>query len=139
MIPCDDQYYRPWELTPDQEDIIKDQIRDAEDEIADEVRRFRRRKEQRLSDLGALTLPAPSEADNTVGEQAEERSNTAAQVEFTTDDAAATNDHDHHDHAHKHAPARSPSPAPAPKSSHHHHEDKDHDEIVEAEEDTVIY
>lgn len=131
-------YYRPWELTPEQEDVIKDQIRDAEDEIANEVRQFRRRKEQRLSDLGVLALPAALEVDNTVGEQAE-RSNTAAQVESTIDDAAATNhDHHDHDHAHEHAPAHSPSPAPAPKNSHHH-EDKDHDEMVEAEEDTVIY
>ncbi|KAK7713083.1 hypothetical protein SLS63_012165 [Diaporthe eres] len=138
QVRFDEQvYYRPWELTPEQEDIIKDQIRDAEDEIANEVRQFKRRKEQRLSDLGVLAPPAASEVDNTVGEQAEERSNTAAQVESTIDDAAATN-HDHHDHAHEHAPAHSPSPAPAPKNSHHH-EDKDHDEMVEAEEDTVIY
>lgn len=123
-------YYRPWELTQEQEEIIKDQIRDAEDEIADEVRQFRREKEQRLSDLGALGPPAPSEADNTVGEQAEERSNTAAQDVSTNDAAAATN-HDQHQHS------RSVSPAPVQKSSHH--EDKDHDEMVEAEEDTVIY
>ncbi|KAK7712485.1 hypothetical protein SLS64_004869 [Diaporthe eres] len=124
-------------LPTDQERAQADQIRDAEDEIANEVRQFKRRKEQRLSDLGVLAPPAASEVDNTVGEQAEERSNTAAQVESTIDDAAATN-HDHHDHAHEHAPAHSPSPAPAPKNSHHH-EDKDHDEMVEAEEDTVIY
>ncbi|KAJ0107597.1 hypothetical protein J7T55_007787 [Diaporthe amygdali] len=86
-------YYRPWELTQEQEDIIKDQIRDAEDDIADEVRQFKRRKEQRLRDLGALALPGPPEVDPTV--------------------------------------------APTPKTTHH--EDKDHDEMVEAEEDTVIY
>lgn len=129
-------YYRPWELTQEQEDIIKDQVRDTEDEIADEVRQFRRHKEQRLSDLGALGPPAPSEVDNTVGEQAEEHSNTAAQEESIDDTAAATN-HDHHQHSHTPDPARTLSPAPAPKSSHH--EEKDHDEMVEAEEDTVIY
>ncbi|KAG8166189.1 hypothetical protein KVR01_004741 [Diaporthe batatas] len=123
-------YYRPWDLTQEQEDIIKDQIRDTEEEIADDVRQFRRDKEQRLSELGALGPRAPSEADNAVGEQAEERSNTAAQDVPANDAAAATN-HDRHQRP------RSISPAPAPRGSHH--EDKDHDEMVEAEEDTVIY
>ncbi|KAL1854323.1 hypothetical protein Daus18300_011509 [Diaporthe australafricana] len=129
-------YYRPWELTEEQENTIKYQIRDAEDEIAEELRQFKRRKEQRLGELGALAPPAPSEVDPTDGEQAEERSNLAAQDEPVTNDAAATN-HDRHDHAHSHAHAQSPGPAPAPKNSQH--DEKDHDEMVEAEEDTVIY
>ncbi|KUI59832.1 hypothetical protein VP1G_07051 [Cytospora mali] len=114
-------YYRPWELSPEEEDIIKDQIRDAERQIEEEVKQFKRRKEQRLKDLGAL--PSSSEVQATFGEQVEERSNNAAPDEFITA-ATATND-------------RKPFPTPASKSSHH--EDRDHDEVVEAEEDTVIY
>lgn len=52
----------------------------------------------------------------------EDRSNMAAKDES----AAATN-------------GRKISPIPAPESKIQGHEDKDHDEMVEAEEDTVIY
>lgn len=122
-LTCVLQYYRPWELSPEEEDIVKDQVRDVEGQIEEEVRQFKRRKEQRLKELGAL--PSSSEVEATLGEQVEERSNNAAPDESTTA-ATATNDH-----------TPSPSPAPAQKSSHH--EDRDHDEMVEAEEDTVIY
>lgn len=116
------QYYRPWEPTPEQEEIIKVQIRDAEAQIEDELQQFKRRKEQRLKDLEAL--PFPSEVDATVGEPVErDRSNNAAQDESA---ATVTNDR-----------KQSLSPAPAHKGISH--EDRDHDEMVEAEEDTVIY
>lgn len=55
----------------------------------------------------------------------EDRSNMAAKDESATA-ASATND-------------RKVSPVPAPESKIQGHEDKDHDEMVEAEEDTVIY
>lgn len=111
------QYYRPWELTKEQEDIIKDQIRDAEAQIEDELQQFKRDKKKRLRELGVL--PSSSEDDAQVGEQVEGyHSSYAAQAEFA---ATATND-------------RKRSPVPVPTT-----EDKDHDEMVEAEEDTVIY
>lgn len=110
-------YYRPWELTKEQEDIIKDQIRDAEAQIEDELQQFKRDKEQRLRELGAL--PSSLEADALASEPFEKhRSSNAAQAESA---ATATND-------------RTRSPIPIPST-----EDKDHDEMVEAEEDTVIY
>ncbi|ROW12656.1 hypothetical protein VMCG_00755 [Cytospora schulzeri] len=105
-------YYRPWELSPEEEDIIKDQVHDAEGQIEEEVKQFKRRKEQRLKELGAL--PSSSEVEATVDE-----SITAA---------TATNERN---------PSPTPEPAPAQRNSHH--EDRDHDEMVEAEEDTVIY
>lgn len=97
--------------------MIKDQMRDAEAQIENELQQFKRDKEKRLRELGAL--PSSSQADAQVGEQVEgSRSSNAAQAEFA---ATATND-------------RRRSPAPVPTT-----EDKDHDEMVEAEEDTVIY
>lgn len=111
------QYYRPWELTKEQEDTIKDQIHDAEARVEDELQQFKRDKARRLGELGSL--PSSSEADAMVGEPVEShRSSNAAQAESAV---TATNDRD-----------RSPVPVPAT-------EDKDHDEMVEAEEDTVIY
>ncbi|KAJ9131166.1 hypothetical protein NKR23_g11825 [Pleurostoma richardsiae] len=107
-------YYRPWELTRAQGDKIEDQIRDAEGIIDEEIQRFKRRKEQRLKELGAYQ---PSNSDDMVGDPIEEGSN-AAKSESTN-----------------------PEPAPPLKQQHAH--DRDHDEngdvIVEAEEDTVIY
>lgn len=88
------------------------------------MQNFKRQKEQRLKDLGAV--PPSSEVDGTVSELVEDHSNNAAKDEFTTAAASATND-------------RKSSPAPAPEPRNNSHEDKDHDEIVEAEEDTVIY
>lgn len=111
------QYYRPWELNKEQEDTIKDQLRDVQVQIEDELQQFKRDKEQRLRELGAL--PSSSEADALGSEPVEsDRSRDAAQAESA---ATATND-------------RKRSPVPIPVT-----EDKDHDEMVEAEEDTVIY
>lgn len=124
------QYYRPWELSPREEDVIKDQVRDAEIQIEEEVRQFKRRKEQRLRDLGAL--PSSSEFEATVGEQVEELSNRAAADESPTAAATAANDR-------KPSPVPIPAPAPAPAQKSSHQEERDHDEVVEAEEDTVIY
>ncbi|KAJ4422431.1 hypothetical protein N0V82_002879 [Gnomoniopsis sp. IMI 355080] len=110
-------YYRPWELTKEQEDIIKDQIRDAEAQIEEELQQFKRDKEQRLRELGAQ--PSSLDVDAPADEPVEgDRSSNAAQAESA---ATATND-------------RKRSPVPVPST-----EDKDHDEMVEAEEDTVIY
>lgn len=104
-------FYRPWELTAAQEDKIQDQIRDTEADIADEVQRFKRRKEARLKDLG---VEFPPESSDMVGDPVDDRSNDAQ---------AGTIDH---------RPVAQP-----PKIGH----EKDHDEdvMVEAEEDTVIY
>lgn len=112
------QYYRPWKLTKEQESTIKYQIRDAEDQIADELQQFKRDKEHRLREFGALP-PSSSDADAMVGEPVERglSSNTAQ------DESAAT--------ATNH---REQSTTPAPVT-----EDKDQGEMVEAEEDTVIY
>lgn len=99
--------------------MIKDQVRDAEALVEDELQRFRRRKEEQLKDLGGLS--STSEIDATVGDPIkEDHSNRAAQDETA---ASATNDRKH-------------SLAPARRESH---EERDHDEMVEAEEDTVIY
>ncbi|CAN8096774.1 unnamed protein product [Discula destructiva] len=111
-------YYRPWELTQEQEDTIADQIRAAEAQIHDELQQFKRDKAHRLKELGVL--PAASSDAAAVDDEPAEgyRSSNAAQ-----DESAVTITND-----------RKQSPAPAPVT-----EDKDQGEMVEAEEDTVIY
>lgn len=48
-----DQYYRPWELSHEEEDRIDDQIRDAQDKIDEELAEWRNTKAARLKDLEA--------------------------------------------------------------------------------------
>ncbi|KAI1340496.1 hypothetical protein F5Y15DRAFT_406780 [Xylariaceae sp. FL0016] len=45
-------YYLPWELTRDQEDIIRDQVQDTEDLVDKEVLEFGQRKQQKMKALG---------------------------------------------------------------------------------------
>ncbi|KAK3333593.1 pinin/SDK/memA/ protein conserved region-domain-containing protein [Cercophora scortea] len=58
--------YRPWELTKEQENTIKNQIRVAEETIERERQDFKRSKERTLKELGVFRPPAKS--DSTVGE-----------------------------------------------------------------------
>lgn len=88
-------------------------------QVEDEVRHFEQHKEKRLKELGISTSSNAS-----TGELVEDCSNMAAKDESATA-ASATNDQK--------------VSSPAPESKSHRHEDKDHDEMVEAEEDTVIY
>lgn len=104
------QYYRPWELTEAQEDKIQDQIRETEKLVAEEVERFKRRKEARLKDLGVDVTP---ESSDMVGDPIDDRSNDTQ--------AGSTN---------------RPVAQPLKVS---HDKDHDEDVMVEAEEDTVIY
>lgn len=63
---CFLKYYRPWELTKEQEHTIEGQIREAKETIDRETQEFKVCKEKRLKELGALRPPSRSE--NTVGE-----------------------------------------------------------------------
>ncbi len=51
------QYYLPWERTREQEDIISDQIFAAEETAEKERRDFKTRKEQRYRELGVTPPP----------------------------------------------------------------------------------
>ncbi|KAH8890779.1 hypothetical protein GQ53DRAFT_765518 [Thozetella sp. PMI_491] len=71
QIKFDEQvYYRPWRLTERQEEIVREQIQEAEEIIEQEAREFKQQKERRLKDLGALDSP-PESYD--VGEHAPSR------------------------------------------------------------------
>ena len=63
------QYYRPWELTEAQEQIVDDQVRDAQDKIDREVEEF---EDERVRRLQFLDIPRPpprqQQRQNTVGE-----------------------------------------------------------------------
>ncbi|KAL2024395.1 hypothetical protein VTK56DRAFT_8206 [Thermocarpiscus australiensis] len=128
-------YYLPYELTEEQEHIVKEQIRAAEETIDKETREFRERKEQRLKELGVSPpprSPSPSpQREN--GQQAEPQPEPQPQPK---DDATV---------GEPKPPPQDTNPdaaaLPPPKSRNVH--DKDHDEngdeMMQDAEDTVIY
>jgi hypothetical protein len=58
------QFYMPWKRTEYQDDLIQDQIRDAEDSVEKEVREFKQSKEQRLRALGVSTVKEAPEPES---------------------------------------------------------------------------
>ncbi|TLS29858.1 hypothetical protein PpBr36_03549 [Pyricularia pennisetigena] len=105
-------YYRPWEFTSEEEDIIDEQVRDAKEEIEREFREFERTKQQRLEQLGVQPSQKPTSGNDdrrasTVGEPLD------TQVPNSTRASDSTN---------------RPHPKPV---------ERDHDEVVETEEDTT--
>ncbi|KAL2164458.1 hypothetical protein VTH06DRAFT_3674 [Thermothelomyces fergusii] len=132
-------YYLPWELTREQEDIISDQVRAAEETIERERREFRIRKEQRLRALGVTPpprspSPAPQQAERThepepsSGPQSGPRSEEATVGEPKRPPQDANPD------------AAAPPGSPKARDSHSHKDHDEHgDEIMQDEEDVVIY
>ncbi|KAK8034840.1 hypothetical protein PG993_009835 [Apiospora rasikravindrae] len=53
-------YYLPWDLTQRQEDLIKDQIQDAEDLVNQETREFKQGREKRHGDPGVAEQKHPT-------------------------------------------------------------------------------
>lgn len=110
-------YYLPWDLTAEQEDIIKDQIRKVEDIIDKEVLDFKRHKEQTMKALG-ITVESPAlESKDTVGSKLDD--------EHLTDIPQSN-------------PANRP-PSHAGKLGHEKESDRADDVMIEEVEDTVIY
>ncbi|KAH9892937.1 hypothetical protein F4778DRAFT_748924 [Xylariomycetidae sp. FL2044] len=123
-------YYLPWELTEDQEDIIKDQIHDVESVIQREHDDFKRRKEQKMKEMGIEPRSPTPEVKEPVGK-------------YVVDNEPPTDNP---------LPDRSPSPAPSTANHHSAHTattkavdgqekeaDRADDVMIEGDEDTVIY
>ena len=45
------QYYRPWDLLPDEEDRIDEQLKETQDRIDKEVAEFEEEKQKRLQEI----------------------------------------------------------------------------------------
>ncbi|KAK8058888.1 hypothetical protein PG994_009336 [Apiospora phragmitis] len=106
-------YYLPWDLTQRQEDLIKDQIQDAEDLVNQETREFKQRREKRHGESavaeekvplpgdemvieGTSQPPPPSDQPSeeqqqqtTVGSKSDSDPNPPAQPDSTNDRASA--------------------------------------------------
>jgi hypothetical protein len=155
------QYYLPWELTEDQEELIADQVRDAGDVIEKETREFKQRKEQRLDALGELAKPAP-ESDRgtelpprspplstrlekeTAAEEEADRSDKRERLvgsEADTDQPLPGDPPPTHHETAETTNASSTSAEQAHRAAQHQEKETDEagDVMVEGEEDTVIY
>lgn len=139
------QYYKPWLLRPEEEDIIQDQIAEAERIIAQEEAEFERRyppeeegskiTEQQDVNGNEDTEPAQAqgeskEANGTVSDTADtvgatDQHDKGAEPPRTDPTSTSTNDHDN----------AGPIDSSQPEASRGHE-----DEVVEEDkEDTVIY
>ncbi|KAK7416428.1 hypothetical protein QQX98_005245 [Neonectria punicea] len=115
--------YLPWKLTPEQEDQIDDQVRNAKATVDRELEAFNTRKQRRERDHGRSTRPARPVTPR-------EPSVSVLPSEDSTDKhPRSTNGSDQ------------PAKAPDKEKSHHHHNhhDESADVLEEADEDMVIY
>ncbi|KAK4123417.1 hypothetical protein N657DRAFT_719044 [Parathielavia appendiculata] len=145
QVKLDEQvYYLPWELTKEQEDIISDQVRAVEELIDRETRDFKERKEQRLRALGVSPPPrSPSPPPRQLKQRPEPAPETKRESQPETVPNSGAEE----------ATVGEPKPeprdtnpdavSPTPSKARNPHHDKDHDEngdeMMQDEEDTVIY
>ncbi|KAI0013989.1 pinin/SDK/memA/ protein conserved region-domain-containing protein [Xylariaceae sp. FL0662B] len=110
-------YYLPWDPTEEQEDIIKNQIRDVQDVIDKEVHDFKRRKEQKLKVLGIAVTPPLPEPKETVGKADDDERPTDLPKSNSTNR----------------------TPSHTRQAGHEKESDRADDVMIEEDEDTVIY
>ncbi|KAI1412853.1 hypothetical protein F5Y13DRAFT_38425 [Hypoxylon sp. FL1857] len=110
-------YYLPWDPTVEQEDIIKDQVREVEDIIEKEVLDFKRHKERTMKALGIAVESPTLESKDTVRSKP---------------------DDEHHTDIPQSNPTNRP-PSHAGKVGHEKESDRADDVMIEEVEDTVIY
>lgn len=131
------QYYLPWERTKEQEDIIRDQVRTAEETIDRERRDFKTRKEQRLRDLGVTPPPRSPSPPPRQQQQQQQQLESEPETESRLENATVGEPKVPPQDANPDAVATTP-----PKARTDPH-DKDHDEngdeMMQDEEDIVIY
>jgi outer membrane biosynthesis protein TonB len=127
------QYYVPWELTREQEDTVNDQIRATRDVIEKEVREFKTRKEQRFKALG---VSPPPRSPSPPPQQEEQLPEPEPDAEPRSKDATI---------GEPEPPPQNTNPdtvAPTPSKTRTYHEkehDENGDEMMQDEEDIVIY
>ncbi|KAI0480832.1 pinin/SDK/memA/ protein conserved region-domain-containing protein [Xylariaceae sp. FL0804] len=118
-------YYLPWDITQEQEDTIRDQVRNVQSIIDREVSEFERRKEQRMKALGIPApkppSPEPPEAREPVGKSDHEPPADSPLLDSTNKPAPP--------HASK----------PGGGGGQEKEPDRADDVMIEEDEDTVIY
>lgn len=148
------QYYKPWQLRPGDERVIREQIEDAEATVAREVAEFEARypPEAFVREDIEPAQPAPKEGqveENKEPERPQQQVSEPEQPSAPEKEAVSTepqeaanteNVHPEQDQSSKptttDAPTNGTSPAEQEQADVHH---DDGGEVVEDNEDTVIY
>ncbi|KAL4988360.1 pinin/SDK/memA/ protein conserved region-domain-containing protein [Aspergillus falconensis] len=132
-------YYKPWQLRPEEDDTIQDQIRQAEATIAREVEEFDARNAQEdqpeteKHDQTEETQEKPEQPElsqNAQNDQAQEQKESVA---------AEPNHEKEPDEAKPDGPSAEATSAGSHQQEDHRGAEDDGGEVVEDNEDTVIY
>lgn len=114
------QFYLPWKTTPEQKDIIDDQIQRAKATVEKEVEQFEARKQRHIERYGPPTRQISVTPDESAATRAPERESPIRSP--------------HHSADKTHLQERRVS-----QDLHRGHHDESGDDLEEAEEDMVIY
>ncbi|KAL2271620.1 hypothetical protein VTJ83DRAFT_991 [Remersonia thermophila] len=136
--------YLPYKLTRHQEDILEDQIREAEETIARERREFKLRKEQRLRELGVeppvrspSPLPPREQHEPPKAEEEPEMHPPSASDQATVGEPKPAPQDTNLETVVATAPTEDQAQQQQPPQDKEH--DEHGDEMVQDEEDVVIY
>ncbi|KAK8046359.1 hypothetical protein PG996_014423 [Apiospora saccharicola] len=140
-------YYLPWDLTQRQEDLIKDQVQDAENLVNQETREFKQKRERRHGESSVAEKPPPPSGDEMVIEDTShpptslppaDQSKQQQQQQETT--VGSKSDSDPNPPGHPDS-TNDCAPAQASKAGGAHVKEADEagDVMVVEGEDTVIY
>jgi hypothetical protein len=146
------QYYKPWELTPDQEDEIQRQIEEAQSIIDNELDGFERQQERTQDEDRRPSAPAREEPEDPelskmdIEPAEEEKAEIQAQDEEMDNAQPTSGEPEKEPTTAETRPDDSPATSAtavnepvAEEELRDAMEDDQGETVVEAEEDTVIY
>ncbi|PYI04351.1 hypothetical protein BO78DRAFT_399033 [Aspergillus sclerotiicarbonarius CBS 121057] len=136
-------YYKPWQLRSEEEDIIQDQIRDAEATVAREVEEFEARyapHEEKKPEEEKLDIQEETQEQAAVSESDALENKSVAQASSVTLGAETTVDGGSEEVKPETTPAQESNVSmDHDRTEDIHRHDDDGGEVVEDQEDTVIY
>ncbi|PWY87036.1 hypothetical protein BO94DRAFT_65569 [Aspergillus sclerotioniger CBS 115572] len=135
-------YYKPWQLRAEEEDIIQDQIKDAEATVAREVAEFETEyapHEEMNLEVGKQDTQEEIQEQAAVSESDALENKSVAQASSVTMGAETTVDGGSEEAKPETTPAHESNVSMDHDRSDIHRHDDDGGEVVEDQEDTVIY
>ncbi|OAA54071.1 nucleoside transporter family [Niveomyces insectorum RCEF 264] len=150
-------YYRPWDLTREQEDIVEGQIQEAERRVSQQKRGFEREKQERFYELGiqytAKSIPFPEEGATAASPPVQlgaEKAGTASDAITdklnirenrlpTSPGLLSLESKEELLHELQQQDEKQQLPHGSSETNRQDHEERDRDIMVENDEDMVIY
>ncbi|KAK4140325.1 pinin/SDK/memA/ protein conserved region-domain-containing protein [Dichotomopilus funicola] len=129
-------YYLPWETTIEQDDIVEDQVDEAEETVARERADFKARKEQRLRALSVIPRPrSPSPPP----QKSEQKPDRKPEPELEPGPGPGPGPEAETESEVKPETSTKGIAVPSPKTGDTTEHDEQGDVVLHDEEDTVIY